>query len=478
MGLTVACARCHDHKYDPISAADYYALYGVFASSKEKAARRCPASARRRRPARGPRSLPPRQSRQPRPKGRAAFPLLPGGRGKAARRSSTAAAAAKWPMRSPSRDNPLTARVWVNRVWAHLFGTGLVATPSDFGIRGTPPDASRIARLARLRVYGRRLVDQAAHPPHRAFEHLSPGERRRVLSASRSIPRTSCCGAPIAADSIWNRFAIACSSPPAGSTKRWAGHPCQLTDRTVLHAAHRLRLHRTPKPARVLPHVRLRQPEHAHARTPAHHRPATSAVPHEQPVRDRASHAPSEALRQRPNASPGPGEGPGEAFRTQVQCARQRCRQSPPHVASTTSSATPSAAHQPTMNSHESPRIHRREQRLHDRPHSLGTTSPSSTHEQRVAHSSTDSGSRVFNNLTKANCVHNTIDGRTDDKALDTRPLRARYVAPGVEVANDETRLRNSNDCVAHSSLSRVVDGSVAASLRLYCRWSARSRGG
>jgi cytochrome c553 len=32
MGLTVACARCHDHKYEPISAQDYYALHGIFAS--------------------------------------------------------------------------------------------------------------------------------------------------------------------------------------------------------------------------------------------------------------------------------------------------------------------------------------------------------------------------------------------------------------------------------------------------------------
>ncbi|HIL68758.1 MAG TPA: DUF1549 domain-containing protein, partial [Verrucomicrobia bacterium] len=34
LGLTVACARCHDHKYDPITSADYYALAGVFAGTK------------------------------------------------------------------------------------------------------------------------------------------------------------------------------------------------------------------------------------------------------------------------------------------------------------------------------------------------------------------------------------------------------------------------------------------------------------
>ncbi len=37
MGLTVTCARCHDHKFDPIPTADYYSLRGVFASSVEPA---------------------------------------------------------------------------------------------------------------------------------------------------------------------------------------------------------------------------------------------------------------------------------------------------------------------------------------------------------------------------------------------------------------------------------------------------------
>lgn len=37
LGLSLSCARCHDHKYDPISMEDYYSLYGIFASSTEPA---------------------------------------------------------------------------------------------------------------------------------------------------------------------------------------------------------------------------------------------------------------------------------------------------------------------------------------------------------------------------------------------------------------------------------------------------------
>ncbi len=35
LGMTVGCARCHDHKYDPISMADYYSLHGAFVNSEE-----------------------------------------------------------------------------------------------------------------------------------------------------------------------------------------------------------------------------------------------------------------------------------------------------------------------------------------------------------------------------------------------------------------------------------------------------------
>ena len=45
-------------------------------------------------------------------------------------------ALAKWVARP---DNPLTARVIVNRLWQHHFGRGIVATPSDFGLRGDRP---------------------------------------------------------------------------------------------------------------------------------------------------------------------------------------------------------------------------------------------------------------------------------------------------------------------------------------------------
>lgn len=137
MGLTVSCARCHDHKYDAIPAADYYALYGVFANSTEPkdapAPLRLEDAGKIREPYVFLRGKP--GNRGPRVP-RKFLSVLAGADAKpfskGSGRSELAAAIA-------DRENPLTARVLVNRVWARLFGDSLVATPSDFGVRCDAP---------------------------------------------------------------------------------------------------------------------------------------------------------------------------------------------------------------------------------------------------------------------------------------------------------------------------------------------------
>ena len=176
LGLTVGCARCHDHKYDPITQKDYYSLQAVFAASDRpypekvrllrikalngllsdapvpetlKADSRCDVRTEdgpgfrlfhRARPLevhllrRGELSKP----------GAVMGPAVPaallsGGHGPdfaegpPTRRRT---ALARW-LTAP--DNPLTARVLVNRVWGWHFGQGIVRTPGDFGAQGETP---------------------------------------------------------------------------------------------------------------------------------------------------------------------------------------------------------------------------------------------------------------------------------------------------------------------------------------------------
>jgi len=203
MGLTASCASCHTHKFDPISHREYYQLYALFNQTEDddqpderptmplftaaQKARRVelkaeiarletvvkqPDAARQREleTIQGPpvelfqldgqrreltalngtplpvmRELPPAKQRKSHllnkgnyldpgeevsPSVLAAFHPLPDGT------PTNRLGLARWLV---SPENPLTARVVVNRLWAQLFGAGLVETEEDFGTQGTLP---------------------------------------------------------------------------------------------------------------------------------------------------------------------------------------------------------------------------------------------------------------------------------------------------------------------------------------------------
>jgi hypothetical protein len=155
LGLTVACARCHDHFYDPIPSDDYYALAGVFASTEmfnhpleekhqgDGRQSKKPADASHIvREAKSMRNLPVYERGDVKAPGKEVprgFLTILGSNGKRLQFNPETSGRLDLAEALVSRDNPLTARVWVNRVWAELFGQPLVATPSNFGALGEKP---------------------------------------------------------------------------------------------------------------------------------------------------------------------------------------------------------------------------------------------------------------------------------------------------------------------------------------------------
>ena len=269
LGLTLACARCHDHKFDAIRAVDYYALAGIFRSTEPfmDEARNSSmwwefplfqAPGEKPFMVMAPKEAIPKNlrvhlrgnrftQRQLVPRGflQVVTPEVPAVEAAHSGRLELA----RW---IAAKDNPLTARVLVNRVWQHHFGRGIVATSDNFGTRGERPSHPElldylaaqfvangwsIKKLHRLIVLSNAYRQQSrpsalagqTDPDNRRLawfprRRLSAEELRdAVLAVSGQLDRTA--GTTEASDILWKEAEIQDEKRGFAPNRMQADHP-------------------------------------------------------------------------------------------------------------------------------------------------------------------------------------------------------------------------------------------------------------
>ncbi|MBL9142509.1 MAG: DUF1549 domain-containing protein [Verrucomicrobiaceae bacterium] len=188
LGLTLGCARCHDHKTDPLLANDYYSLYAIFNGTEKlglgkgakdkddkevKDASKVMALTERSPKVPATRVLLRGVAASPGEVVEPAVPVVLGSKAVSFPKPGVTSSLrrrtlAEW-ITSPT--NALSWRVLANRVWQHHFGTGIVAMPSNFGFTGAKPSHPEL-----LDFLARELMANGGH--------LKPLHKLLVMSAT------------------------------------------------------------------------------------------------------------------------------------------------------------------------------------------------------------------------------------------------------------------------------------------------------
>lgn len=149
LGLSLQCAQCHDHPYDPVSQRDFYRVFAFFNRADEDniqlprepghEGKKQEAYVMKRNDARKTYLFQRGDFLQPDVEGGEIVPGAPAFLPDLSPKDPDEPTRLDFAHWLVGEANPLTARVVANTIWMHLFGSGLSTTPDDFGSQGEPP---------------------------------------------------------------------------------------------------------------------------------------------------------------------------------------------------------------------------------------------------------------------------------------------------------------------------------------------------